>query len=98
MEERMFKNERFWYGCIMPGAVAGWIFIFFGLFFPIQNEILKMAWLFVAFLWGIGHILELAVSLPIGKAKGLPVKTIVIKTIVFGITWWLPLKMGYIEK
>jgi hypothetical protein len=94
----MFKNEKFWYFCVMPGAVAGWIFVFYGLIFPIQDETMKMIWLAVAFLWGVGHIFELGASIPIGKSKGIPVKTIIIKTLVFGITWWLPLTFGFINE
>lgn len=94
----MLKNEKFWYLFMMPGAVAGWFFIVYGLLFPIQDENLRMVWVAVAFLWGVGHIFELAISIPIGKSKGIPLKTIMIKTIVFGITWWLPLTFGFIKK
>ena len=94
----MFKNEKFWYLCAMPGAVVGWVFILYGLLFPIQNETVRMVWLAVALIWGIGHLLELAASIPIGKSKGIPIGTVVVKTIIFGITWWLPLKFGVIKK
>jgi hypothetical protein len=92
----MFKNEKFWYFVIMPGAVAGWIFVLYGLLFPIQDENIRMVWLAVAFLWGAGHLFELAISIPIAKSKGISLKTSIIKTIIFGITWWLPLKFGFI--
>ena len=94
----MFKNEKFWYFCVMLGAVAGWIFVLYGLLFPLQDETVKMIWLAVVFLWGIGHLFELAISIPIGKSKGIPLKTIIIKTIIFGVTWWLPLTFGFIKK
>ncbi|MBN1365348.1 MAG: hypothetical protein JW976_11130 [Syntrophaceae bacterium] len=94
----MFKNEKFWYLCAMPGAVAGWIFILYGLLFPFHDKTVKILWLAVVFIWGIGHLLELAASIPIGKSKGIPVRIVVIKTIVFGITWWLPLKLGFISE
>jgi hypothetical protein len=57
-----------------------------------------MIWVFVVLLWCVGHLFELAFSIPIGKSKGIPLKTIIIKTIVFGITWWLPLTFGFIKK
>jgi hypothetical protein len=94
----MFKNKLFWYFCMMPGAVAGWLFTFFGFLFPIQNETVRILWIVIACAWGIGHILELAFSLPVGKTKGIPVSTVVLKTIALGITWWLPLKLGIIER
>ncbi len=94
----MFRNEKFWYCCVMPVAVAGWIFILYGLFFPIQDETIKMLWLAISFLWIVGHIFELGASIPIGKSKGIPLRTIIIKTLVFGITWWLPLTFGFVKK
>jgi len=93
MGSQMLRNEKFWYFFVMPGAVAGWIFILYGLLFPIQDENIRMVWLVILFFWGVGHIFELGASIPIGKSKGIPVKTIVIKTIIFGITWWLPLTL-----
>jgi hypothetical protein len=45
--------------------MAGWNFVLFGLLFPIHDETIKMVWLVVAFLWGIGHIIELTSSIPI---------------------------------
>ncbi|MGD0278218.1 MAG: hypothetical protein ABSC11_02805 [Smithella sp.] len=94
----MLKNKMFWYFCMMPGAVAGWLFTLFGLLFPIQNETIKILWIIVACTWGIGHILELAVSIPIGRSKGVSVKTTLLKTIALGFTWWVPLKMGVTVK
>jgi len=52
----MFKNEKFWHVVMMPGAVAGWIFIVYGFLFPIQDENLRMVWMAVAFLWGDAHL------------------------------------------
>ena len=88
----------FWYLFMMPGAVAGWFFTLFGFLFPIQNETIKMLWIIIACTWGIGHPLELIVSIPIGKSKGIPVGAAVLKTIALGFTWWLPLKMGVTKK
>lgn len=94
----MFKNKLFWYFFMMPGSVAGWLFTFFGFFFPIQDEIARMLWIIIACAWCFGHPLELIFSIPAGKSKGIPVSTVVLKTMVLGITWWLPLKMGVIDK
>jgi hypothetical protein len=94
----MFKNKLFWYLFMMPGAVVGWLFTFFGFLFPIQNETVKMLWIIIACTWCFGHPLELIFSIPIGKSKGIPVRTVVLKTIALGFTWWLPLKMGVTDK
>ena len=45
------------------------------------------------------HILEIPiVSLKIGREKKVPDSMTIIKTILFGFTWWLPLKKGIIDK
>lgn len=97
-EDYMLKNKYFWNFFIMPGSILGWLFIIFGLLNTIENESIKMAWMIITGLWCIGHPLELTQAIPAGKKAGLSTRTIVIKTLVFGITWWFPLKLGYIDK
>jgi hypothetical protein len=45
----------------------------------------------------IVHPLELLISYKLGKEKGIATPMIVIKTILFGFTWWFPLKQGILE-
>jgi hypothetical protein len=44
------------------------------------------------------HALEIAVSWKIGKDKQIPASMIVLKTILFGFTWWVPLKRGILVR
>ena len=83
---------------MMAGSVLGWLFAISGLLFPFESGTLRVLWWFVLLGWGIGHPLELAQSLPIGKLRGVPLKDTIINTMVFGFTWWLPLKLGFTEK
>jgi hypothetical protein len=94
----MFKNKMFWYVCMMPGGIIGWIFIIYGLINPIDNASLRTAWYAIMCIWGIGHPLELFTSIPIGKQAGVSTGMTVVKTLLFGITWWFPLKMGILDK
>ncbi len=41
---------------------------------------------------------QLALALGIGKAQGLSRTRTILKTLAFGFTWWLPLKLGVIKK
>ena len=82
---------------MMAGSVVGWLFIFYGVFFPFHGNMIKIIWWVVLIGWGIGHPLELASSIPIAKDKGIPPETAFVKTMIFGFTWWLPLKMGVRE-
>ena len=94
----MLNNKLFWYVGVMPGSILGWLFIVYGLFAPFDNETIKLIWLIITCVWVIGHPLELIQSIPIGKKAGLTTSTIIIKTMLFGITWRFPLKKGFIEK
>lgn len=92
----MFKNESFWKAQNLM-SVVGWIFIIFGLVNPFEGPVYYI-WIICSVLWGIGHPLELFTSIPIGKKAGISTGTSIIKTILFGFTWWYPLKKGYIKE
>nr|MDA8402863.1 hypothetical protein [Desulfobacteraceae bacterium] len=64
------KKRVFWKG-LMAGSVAGWLFVFWGCFFPFHGGMMRILWWGVMLGWTILHPLELAVSIPIGKQKGL---------------------------
>lgn len=93
----MFRNRFFWAGALMPGSLAGWIFAISGLFIDYEG-VIGICWLVVFLVWTIVHPLEIIVSYKIGKGKHLSFARTAIKTILFGFTWWLPLKMGVIDK
>jgi len=93
----MFKGKSFWY-LMMAGALGGWAISIAGLAKPIKNENLKKIWQGIFCTWVFGHPLELALALGIGRARGLSTLRTVIKTLLFGFTWWLPLKLGVIKK
>ena len=83
---------------MMPGAILGWLFIIGGVVCPIVNETVRMLWLVITCIWVITHPLELILSIPIGKKAGISTDTTVLKTLLFGFTWWLPVKMGVLDK
>ncbi|HQG32272.1 MAG TPA: hypothetical protein PLA83_10105 [Deltaproteobacteria bacterium] len=88
----MLKSKGLWY-LMMGGALAGWAFIVAGLVKPFEDEKLKKFWKQILLVWVLGHPLEMLLSMRIGRAAGVsPVKTAV-KTMLFGFTWWLPLKL-----
>ena len=93
----MIKSKGFWY-LMMTGAVCGWVFTIAGLLKPFKNETLKKLWKYVAFTWVFGHSLELLVSRGICAAAGIAPRKTLIKTIVFGSTWWFPVKLGILKR
>jgi len=88
----MSNSKNFWYAN-MAGAVAGWVFILFGAASPFSG-ILYGLWVVVTLLWVIGHPLELAMAVPVAMKAGYSPAAAVVYTLVFGITWWIPVKMG----
>ncbi len=91
----MIKNSLFWQ-MNMAGALAGWLFIIAGLFMDL-NGTLRMAWWIIALLWVICHPLELVIGLPIAQKAGFSNLKAYLNIMVFGITWWIPVKLGVIK-
>lgn len=93
----MFKRKAFWY-FMMIYSLVGWTIAIAGLVKPVKNETLRKAWKGVFCSWVYGHPLELILGFIIGKARGLSSMRIIVKTLAFGFTWWIPLKLGVIKK
>lgn len=93
----MLRSKGLWY-LMMGGALAGWAFIIAGLVKPFEDEQIKKAWKTILLVWVFGHPLEMPLSLRIGKAAGLSPSRTILKTMLFGFTWWLPLKLNVFRK
>ncbi|MDY6905409.1 MAG: hypothetical protein SWH61_12065 [Thermodesulfobacteriota bacterium] len=91
----MPKSKPFWYGN-MAGAIFGWGFVLLGLIVPLTG-LIHTLWIVIALLWIAGHPLELIAALPIAKKAGYTPGKTVINTLVFGITWWIPVKLGVFQ-
>ena len=90
-------KKLFWLS-MMAGSLCGWAFAVAGLVKPFEDEKIKKLWKGIFCTWVFGHPLELALAIGIGKAKGLSILRTVVKTLAFGFTWWVPLKLGIIKK
>lgn len=90
----MLLKKGFWY-FLMSGSILLWIAVIL-LGFVIFPNGANVAWLILIILLLI-HCAEISLSLKIGKAKGLSTAAVVFKTLVFGFTWWVPLKKGVIS-
>lgn len=90
------NSKGFWY-FLMFGSICLFAFcIALGYFLFPDSPFLK--WIFFIGLLAF-HIVEIPLSsMKIGRAKNIPAPTIAAKTILFGFTWWLPLKKGIIDK
>ena len=90
------QNQTLW-KVLRAGSLAGWVFIFIGAFFPFEMGGLKTFWWCIMLTWAIVHPLELPISLPIGRQEGLTPEWTFAMTLLFGFTWWLPLKRGVLN-
>jgi hypothetical protein len=88
------NSKRFWQ-INMAGSIGLWILsVVVGFTLFPENHL--AAWgLFIGLV--IIHTAELPISLKIGKESGFSSQTVVIKTLLFGFTWWLPVKKGIIR-
>ncbi len=83
---------------LMVVPVLGWLYIVYGTLFPFENSVLKILWhIDIALSAGL-HSLQLIISIPEGRKAGLSMTRTVIKTLIFGATWWKPLKHEIISK
>lgn len=89
----MSKRPVFWYflqasTIILYGVLIG------------GGNVLGLPWLG----WGLYgalfvlHLFELKTALRIGHEKGLSDLRIVLKNLLFGFTWWVPVKRGIMSK
>lgn len=77
---------------LMLIPIFGWLFIFYGLIYPIDNLYVKLAWYIDIFLSVGVHALQLFASWPLGKKAGYTPNETFLMTMIFGATWWKPLK------
>jgi acyl-CoA synthetase (AMP-forming)/AMP-acid ligase II len=78
--------------------IAGWLFVLFGLAFPLAPA-LRAVWWIDVFLSVVVHGLQLFLAIPKGKRAGYPTAQIVVLTFLLGGTWWkfikpIPLPAG----
>lgn len=88
--------------------ILGWFYLFIGLiigFIVPENTLLELPqwgqaiytcllyyWWFNLFCLTVVHFLQLWFAIPIGIALGIPVSRTITKTMIYGATWWKPLK------
>jgi hypothetical protein len=57
----------------------------------------KSAWILIGLL-ALLHLSEIRTALAVGQEKGLSVGYSILMNMLFGFTWWVPLKKGVIER
>ena len=88
----MVQTKFFWYW-MMAGSVLLYISFLAGgylLNMPCSGWALFLGLLLL-------HLSEVRIAMQVGKPKDIPPLIIVVKTLLFGFTWWLPLRMGVLE-
>lgn len=91
----MLEKKGFWY-LLMGGAVALWTCaILAGLVFYSSVSWLALVGLVALF---VTHCAEIPVSSKVGRKRGLSTSRVVVKTVIFGFTWWVAVKRGVLDK
>ena len=90
------NSRLFWYLLMIGSIVLYGLSVLLGRYLFPDSYLLSRIF-FIGLL--IVHILEIPIaSLKIGREKKIPDSMTVMKTILYGFTWWLPLKKGIIDK
>ena len=83
-------EQRVWYG-LQAGLVVFWLIV------PLVGMLgfhVPFLTIFAAIIL-LAHVLEIPLAINRLRALNLPVGKVILKTLVFGFTWWLPLSKGY---
>jgi len=86
------KNPKFENNLFNLIPIFGWLFIFYGMIYPIENFYIAAAWYIDIFLSVGVHAIQLFVACPLGRKAGYSTQKTVLYTMVFGATWWKPLQ------
>ena len=91
----MTSNKTFWM-VLMTGSIGLWALSVVGgqLLFP-ENPL--KAWGLFLILIAI-HVSELPGTFKLGRKLGLSRHSVLIKTMLYGFTWWVPLKKGIFDR
>jgi len=90
----MIQSKAFWYS-LMGGTIALWVLaIIVGIVSPSPASGVARVVLVVLFL---AHCAEIPVSSRVGREKGLSGTRVVVKTVIFGFTWWVAVKRGVLD-
>ena len=90
MSQQHMGEQRIWYGLQA-------VLVVFLLIVPLVG-LLGFHVPFLTLFAGIillAHVLEIPLAMNKLRSKNLPAGKVVLKTLVFGFTWWLPLSKGY---
>ncbi|HSV97410.1 MAG TPA: hypothetical protein VLM75_10820 [Spirochaetota bacterium] len=89
----MFNKKPFWY-MLMAGAIGLYLIVLTGFYFIPNTALIGAVLIGLLVL----HASEIPHAKRIALPKGISARTTVIKTMLFGFTWWLPLKKGVIDR
>jgi hypothetical protein len=94
-EDSMTSSKWFWL-FLEGGSIALFLAaVALGYYFFPEGGL--KAWGFFIFLV-VFHMSESPVGLKIGRSRNLSAPRSLVKTWLFGFTWWLPLKRGILER
>ncbi|MES2662888.1 MAG: fatty acid CoA ligase family protein [Pseudomonadota bacterium] len=89
--KKFILNQKFKFSLSMLIPLLGWLFIIYGLIWPVQNHFLSIAWWSAIFLNIIVHGTQLYITVPLGYQVGFPKLKTIFLTFLLGATWWYKL-------
>lgn len=82
---RAMEKAPFWLSAI---PVLGWIYLFVGIVWPFSHPVLQAIWWIDFFLSVVVHGFQIPLALPNAKRWGISKIVCVVKTLIFGATYW----------
>jgi hypothetical protein len=85
----LIRTKAFWIGMMLISAG-----LYLTGFCLLISTTTRLVGLFLLIGITVLHLAELKSALRIGQEHDIPVLRIIIRDMLFGFTWWLPLKIG----
>lgn len=88
----MKSDQKVWY-VLQAGLVVFWLIVPIVGLIGYEVPLLTMLALFIF----VAHVLEIPLAINKLRGKDIPSGRVVLNTLIFGFTWWLPVSKGLIK-
>ncbi len=88
-------SKKFWDFLMLNCIVLWFVLLLLGFYRYPEDTVMSISYVTILL---VVHIFEISISYKIGVNRNLSPLRVIVKTVIFGFTWWVPLKKEVIDK